>query len=115
MKMHPIFHISLLEPANKDTIYITPRLDIEVYEEEFEPERIIDRKRIDGENKYLIKWKGYTNADNTWEPARHLKNSPQLLRKFHEATRHKKNPPSGQVPKEDHQNTQTNRGRSQEG
>ena len=89
MHAHPIFHISLLEPAPKDTIVITPRLDIEVYEEDYEPEKIIYKKRIDGETKYLVKWKGYNNEDNTWEPARHLKKSQRLLRQFHQELRRK--------------------------
>jgi transposase InsO family protein len=86
MHAHPIFHISLLEPAPKDTIVITPRLEIEVHEEEYEVEAILDKKRINGEIKYLVKWKGYDDENNQWEPARHLKKAQRLLRQFH-ATR----------------------------
>ena len=62
MRMHPIFHISLLEPAPKNA---KKQLHIEVYEEEYKPKRIIDRQNINGEVKYLIKWKGYGNEENT--------------------------------------------------
>ena len=84
MRMHPIFHISLLEKAPQNA---KQQLDIEVYEEEYEPERIIDKQVIDGEVKYLIKWKGYNDAENTWEPAKHLKNCPRLLRQYHQKIR----------------------------
>ncbi len=91
MRTHLFFHISLLELAPKDTIVITPRLDIEVYEEDYEPERILDKKRINGEIKYLVKWKGYSDQDNTWEPVRHLKNAQRLLKDCH-----RKNPEPNQ-------------------
>jgi transposase InsO family protein len=42
----------------------------------YEVEKILD-SRVDersrnGEREYLVKWKGYTDLYNTWEPARHL-------------------------------------------
>jgi hypothetical protein len=37
--------------------------------DEFEVERIIDkRERADGVVEYLIKWLGYQDDENTWEP-----------------------------------------------
>jgi transposase InsO family protein len=84
MKMHDIFHISLLEPAPKNA---RQQLHIEVLEEEYEPERILDKQVMDGEVKYLVKWKGYNDAENTWEPAKHLKNCHRLLRRYHQKVR----------------------------
>jgi hypothetical protein len=81
---HPIFHISLLKPAPKDTIVITPRLKIKVHEEEYEVEAILNKKRINGEIKYLVKWKGYNEENNQWEPTRHLKGAQRLLQQFHQ-------------------------------
>jgi hypothetical protein len=87
MKTHPIFHISLLEPTDNDTIVITPRMDIEVYEENYEPEQILDKDKINGKTHYLVKWKGYSEDDNTWEPTKNLKGAPQLLKQFHKTRR----------------------------
>ncbi len=53
--MHLIFYISLLKLALKDTIFIIPRLNIKVYEEDYKLEKIINKKRINGEIKYLVK------------------------------------------------------------
>ena len=64
MRMHPIFYISLLEPALNDTIVITPRLDIKVHEEEYEVERIYEKWRTNGKIEYLVKWKNYGEEDN---------------------------------------------------
>lgn len=38
----------------------------------YEVEKIID-KQVEGSNvSYLVKWKNFSDAENTWEPARNL-------------------------------------------
>jgi len=57
-RIHPVFHVSLLEQAPKDA---TPAEDIEIEDEtgEYEVEQILDMQRINNQPFYLIKWKGY--------------------------------------------------------
>ncbi len=55
MKIYLIFYILLLKLALEDTIFITPQLDIKVYEEDYKLEKIINKKRINREIKYLVK------------------------------------------------------------
>jgi len=51
-------------------------------ENEYEIESIIDVKRIDGEKKYRVRWKGYSPEDDTWEPKESLDNCPEVIKEF---------------------------------
>ncbi|EZA60446.1 Chromobox protein-like protein [Ooceraea biroi] len=49
---------------------------------EFEVERIIEvHFKKNGMREFLIRWKGFTAADDTWEPEENL-NCPELIAKF---------------------------------
>ena len=78
-KVHPVFHISLLEKADAK-IPLATTFEYEAQEdEEYEVEKIL-RKQT---NQYLIKWKGYPESENTWEPKENLlPNSAKMLREF---------------------------------
>ena len=45
-------------------------------------EDIITRKTEDGKNYYLIKWKGYSIAECTWEPISHLNLAVDMVEEF---------------------------------
>lgn len=45
-------------------------------------ERIMDKQKINGTWKYLIKWKGYPTEQATWEPVRNLSNTKKMLKDF---------------------------------
>jgi hypothetical protein len=52
--------------------------------EEFEVEKVLGH-RFFGHGKklqYLIKWKGYPSADNTWEPKNQIF-APKLMERYH--------------------------------
>lgn len=52
-------------------------------EEEYEVKAILERRRINpGGTQYLVKWKGYTDEENSWEPWKGLKSARRLTRKF---------------------------------
>ena len=49
---------------------------------EYEVEKVLGKKKIQGRDHYLIKWKGYSNEDNTWEPSENLLNAQDALKDF---------------------------------
>ena len=51
-------------------------------EEEFEIERIIETRVGLGGREYLVKWLGYSDEDNTWEPADNLQNCLGKITEF---------------------------------
>jgi len=50
--------------------------------EEWEVERILNKKKIRGVVKYLIWWKGFTAEGDTWERRENLKNVEELIEEF---------------------------------
>lgn len=55
--------------------------DDEDESEDYEVEKIVDSKLERGETFYLVKWKGWSSNDNTWEPESSL-NCADLLAKY---------------------------------
>ena len=85
MKCHPVFHVSLLEPAASNPLAgqkqpAPPPITVDD-NVEFEVEEILDSKLIRKTHKYLVRWVGYDEL--TWEPAELLKHSPELVHFYH--------------------------------
>ena len=92
--IHPVFHVSMLEPATTDTIpnWTQPLLPpIEIDRElEFEISEILDSKidhRRTCQLLYLVRWAGYEGTDEecSWLPATKLEHAGEIVADFHSA------------------------------
>jgi len=50
--------------------------------EEWEVEKILNKKKMRGVEKYLVQWKGFTAEGDTWERRENLKNAEELIEEF---------------------------------
>ena len=73
-RKHSVFHIFLLEPASAEVLKLTKVLnDYLIKQEEwYEVQRILRHKRINNQQHYLVKWKKYSDLENTWELTENL-------------------------------------------
>jgi Chromo (CHRromatin Organisation MOdifier) domain len=85
--IHPVFHNNLLTPYVETNAhgpnFTRPPPDLINGEAEYKVEAIRNHRYF-GKNKrlqYLLKWKGYPEADNTWESEDQL-NAPELLKQY---------------------------------
>mgnify|MGYP006280086663 CR=1 FL=1 len=85
MKIHPVFHISKLQrfhsnpfPLPRDSTR-PPPVQVTDGQPEYLVEAIVGKKLVNGVVKYEVKWQGYPDSENTFEPLDHLR-APAVLR-----------------------------------
>ena len=84
-KIHNIFHAKLLHPYKETMEYgenfMEPPPDLIEGVAEWEVEKILDMRTRRSQRQYLICWKGYLNAHDSWEPWENI-NAPLLMVEF---------------------------------
>ena len=90
MKVHPIFHVSLLKAWKSDGRVQPPPPPVEI---EGEPTYLVEqilyhrdvKKGRGSKREYLVKWLGYGVEHNTWEPEGNLTICPGLVETYWES------------------------------
>ena len=94
LKVHDVFHVSLLKDFHGEAA--TPPMPLIVEgQEEFEVESVLaHRLRKVGKGKgskarmeYLVEWKGYGPEDHSWEPEKNLSNSADAIQEYWDAVK----------------------------
>ena len=92
LRVHPVFHVSLLKAAHDNGVYQPPSaVELEEGEEEFEVHEILDHKPKNSRTKrkmhFLVSWKGFGPEQNTWEPFQNLSRCPEKLSAYWDGVR----------------------------
>jgi hypothetical protein len=85
LEIHPTFHISLLRLYREDPNYLfkaPPLPEVIEGQLEYEVDKLVNHRRVGDTLEFLVRWKGYTPSDDTWEPEPHLKNCPKVLKDY---------------------------------
>ena len=85
-KIHPILHASLLttyrEMSEHGLNFLRLPPDLIDSEEEYEVEAVLRHRGKPSRHTFLIRWKGYSTAEDTWEPERNLGNAQPLITEY---------------------------------
>jgi len=85
IRIHPVVNVSrvrLYKPQVEGQKKTLPKLVIIEGEEEFEVEKIINKRTVRGKEKFLVRWKGYMAEKDTWESRENLENAKELVEEF---------------------------------
>ena len=85
MRIHPVVNVSRIVQY-KEQIKGQKKEEGKPVEvegvEEWEVEKILNKKKIRGVEKYLIRWKGFMAEGDTWEKKENLKNTEKMIKEF---------------------------------
>jgi len=85
MRIHPVVNVSQIV-CYKEQVRGQEKekgKPVEIEEvEEWEVEKILNKKKMRGVVKYLIRWKDFTVEGDTWEKRENLKNIEELIAEF---------------------------------
>jgi Chromo (CHRromatin Organisation MOdifier) domain len=88
MKIHPVFHASLIDPRHANTIpgRTQPPPPAVTVEDalEYEVKEVLDSRVRNNKLEYFVDWVGYAPYEHSWEPASYLDHAPEEIARYHE-------------------------------
>jgi len=84
--IHPVFHVSLLEPYKRREgdmeVPALPQPELINDQPEWEVEKILDRRMKKGKLEYKVKWSGYLEEYNQWIPKLDMEGLETMRKQF---------------------------------
>uniref|UniRef100_A0A2D4LY82 Gypsy retrotransposon integrase-like protein 1 n=3 Tax=Micrurus spixii TaxID=129469 RepID=A0A2D4LY82_9SAUR len=80
-RIHPVFHINLLKECIARDTSQTPIPNVP--QNHMEIDKILNARKYRNHMQYLVRWKGYPEAEASWVKAKDI-NANKLIKQFHE-------------------------------
>ena len=85
IRIHPVINVSQIvqyrEQVEGQKREEVKPIEVEG-EEEWEVEKILNKRKVRGVNKYLVQWKGFMAEHDIWKKEEELRNARELVDKF---------------------------------
>ena len=85
VKIHPVVNVSRIRRYKEQVQGQKKQLALPVIiegEEEYEIEKVINKRKKYGKWEYLVRWKGYTAEEDTWEKEANLGNAKEAVGEY---------------------------------
>ena len=83
MRLHNVFHVSLLEPYREDGPYQPPPATVFIDgDTQYDVAKILDVRSKGAGKQFLVSWEGYGPEHDTWEDQEDLANCKEKLQEF---------------------------------
>jgi len=85
VKFHSIVNVSRIRRYKKQVLGQKKQLTLLVIieeEEEYEVEKVINKRKRYGKWEYLVRWKGYMAEEDLWEREANLKNTRETVEEY---------------------------------
>ena len=87
IRIHPVVNVSriVMYKEQVEGQRLVPPAPVEIGgEQEYEVEKILNKKLFRGKTRYLVRWKGYMAEEDTWEKEEDLENAKEAIAEFEE-------------------------------
>ena len=100
--------------SNKDPDQDNQIEEEDLDDQQYEVEAILNHRKIGKTTEYLIKWVGYDDSENTWEPEKNvIENSKEMLQSYWDSVKEKAKNKKAEKAKEHDKHKEKEKGKKE--